>query len=83
MVTSDDIIALFDQAEIRAPKEGLRDDEPLAQQGFDSLDVVLLLHQVEVAFDIVIDTERAARLRRLKDIVDLLNEEGVAAPPRT
>ena len=82
MVKSEHIIALFEDAEIRVPGHGLRDDELLVTQGLDSMDLVTLLHQVEVKFDVVISTEQTARLRRLKDIVEFLNTEGVAAPAR-
>ncbi|HSJ99768.1 MAG TPA: phosphopantetheine-binding protein [Kofleriaceae bacterium] len=74
---------LFEAAEIRASKVGLKPDVPLVRQGLDSLDMITLLHQVELAYDVVVSDERAAHLRTLDDIVAFLNSADAPRGPST
>ncbi len=83
MITSQDIIALFDIAGIQVPASELRDDERLANQGVDSMDMAVLIHEVEVAFGVMVTTEDAARLRTLRDIAEFVNRSGSKTPRPT
>ncbi len=73
MITVNDIVGVFDDAEIRVAKQSLEEDISLTDQGLDSLDMATLLHCVEKKWSVPIPMESAARLRSLKDIRDFLN----------
>ena len=76
MITVDDIVGAFDDAEIRVSKESLKEDVALTEQGLDSLDMATLLHVVEKKWSVPIPMESAARLSSLKDIRNFLNAKG-------
>ncbi len=54
----------------RLPPERVRVDSTLEELGFDSLDRVNLLFEVEGAFDISISDEQARSIKSVREVVD-------------
>jgi acyl carrier protein len=52
------------------PQESITLDSSLADLGFDSLDTISLLFELENAFQISIPDERARSIRTVREIVD-------------
>lgn len=78
MKTVDDILLMLkDNAMVKVPV-GIQTDRPLSEQGFDSLDVIMLLHEVEVNFNIRIPQEQTNQMRSLQDVVNFLNTTPVS-----
>lgn len=78
MKTVDDILLMLkDNAMVKVPV-GIQTDRPLSEQGFDSLDVIMLLHEVEANFNIRIPQEQTNQMRSLQDVVNFLNTTPVS-----
>ena len=78
MKTVDDILLMLkDNAMVKVPV-GIQTDKPLSEQGFDSLDVIMLLHEVEANFNIRIPQEQTNQMRSLQDVVNFLNTTPVS-----
>ncbi|MEM7125915.1 MAG: phosphopantetheine-binding protein [Chloroflexota bacterium] len=73
MKTIEDVLALTQKNELLKMPEDLQTDAPLAEQGIDSLDLIMLFHEVEGSFGIKISEEQAKELQSLEDIVNFLN----------
>ncbi|MFN8488414.1 MAG: phosphopantetheine-binding protein [Caldilineaceae bacterium] len=73
MKTVDDILTLAKGQQMLKVPAGIQADVPLREQGLDSLDVIMLLHEVEVNFNLTIPPEQTNRLQCLQDIVDFVN----------
>lgn len=71
MKTVEDIFALTND-KFTLPST-LQHDQSLREQGLDSLDMIMLLHEIEVNFDVRIPQEQTSQLRSLQDIVNFLN----------
>jgi hypothetical protein len=76
MVTVGDVLSLFAAAGIKSGM-GLDEALPLVKQGFDSLDVLTLILEVEKVYKVRIPEEKAEELRSVRNIVDFLNSEGI------
>lgn len=76
MKTQADILALVQKNGMLKIAENLQADEPLVEQGFDSLDLIMLFHEVEAGFGIDISEEKFKELQSLEDIVNYVNENG-------
>jgi acyl carrier protein len=79
MATREDVLGLFEAADIRVPPSDLTDDAPLAQQGLDSLDMTNLLFQIEQKYQVTIAPRDAARLRSIQAMVDFIDALSGAA----
>ncbi|WP_394849581.1 phosphopantetheine-binding protein [Pendulispora brunnea] len=75
MITRDNIVELFGAAEIHVSMADLKDGEPLAMQGLDSLDMANLLFQIEQKFGLTISPNDASRLRTVQDMVDYVGSK--------
>jgi acyl carrier protein len=71
MKTVEDIFALTN--DMFTLPSTLQHDQSLREQGLDSLDMMMLLHEIEVNFDVRIPQEQTNQLRSLQDIVNFLN----------
>ncbi|WP_394829199.1 acyl carrier protein [Pendulispora albinea] len=78
MTSRNHVTRLFAAAEIHISESELDDSRPLAQQGFDSLDMVNLLFQIEQTYQVSISPEDASHLRSIRDLVDYIAAHGNA-----
>ena len=74
--TSQDILDIILQNEIRVDLEELDHSESLAKQGLDSLDLVTILFTIEEKFSIKIPEEdiNEEKLSSINSIVSYINE---------
>lgn len=77
MKTVEDILALTREQKMFKLPATLQGDQSLREQGLDSLDMIMLLHEVEVNFNVRIPQEQTNQLRSLQDIVDFLNTSAI------
>jgi acyl carrier protein len=77
MKTVEDILALANDT-FKLPAN-LQHEQSLREQGLDSLDIIMLLHEIEVNFDVQIPQEQTRQLRSLQDIVNFLNTSASSA----
>ncbi len=54
----------------RLPKEQVNLDSSLADLGYDSLDTINLLFEIEETFNINVPDEQARAIRKVREIVD-------------
>jgi acyl carrier protein len=73
MIVASDIIKLFGLADITIDTSHLVEDEPLRTYGADSMDISLLILQVERQYGLTVPPDQTAGLRSLKDFVELVN----------
>ena len=73
MVQGNDIVALFEEADIRIDTSDLVEDEPLDTYGADSLDIANLVYQVGHRYGLTVTPTQSAGLRSLRDFVELVN----------
>ena len=73
MKTVNDLLALAKDNQVFKLPANLQETVSLTDQGLDSLDVIMLLHEVETNFDVRIPQEQTSQLRSLQDIVNFLN----------
>lgn len=73
MKTINDLIALAKDNQLFKLPANLQETTPLTDQGLDSLDMIMLLHEVETSFNVRIPQEQTNQLRSLHDIVNFLN----------
>lgn len=73
MKTVDEIVTLMKENKMMKLSTNLQADVPLAQQGFDSLDIVMLLYEVEQNSGVRIPQEQTNQLQSLQDIANFLN----------
>ena len=62
------------------PREQIKLESSLVDLGFDSLDVISMLFELETAFNVSIPDERARSIRFVREIVDGIRELQAAAP---
>jgi acyl carrier protein len=74
MIVASDIVQLFGLADITIDTSDLVEDEPLSTYGADSMDISLLILQVEREYGLTVPPDHTAGLRSLKDFVDLVND---------
>jgi acyl carrier protein len=63
------------------PREQIKLDSSLLDLGFDSLDTISMLFELETAFNISIPDENARSIRYVHEIVDGIRTLQAAAPP--
>jgi acyl carrier protein len=75
MIVASDITKLFGLADINIDIDTshLVEDEPLRTYGLDSMDISLLILQVERQYGLTLSPEQTVGLRSLKDFVQLVN----------
>lgn len=73
MKTVNDLVALIKDNQVLKLPANVQETTPLTDQGLDSLDMIMLLHEVEINFDVRIPQEHTSQLRSLQDIVNFLN----------
>lgn len=73
MKAVEDILTLTQNNQMVKLPANLQAATPLTEQGLDSLDLIMLLHEVEENFGVRIPQEQTSQLRSLQDIVDFLN----------
>lgn len=73
MKTMADMQAMLQTTPMLKIPADIQENIPLTEQGFDSLDMIMLLHAVEEHFSVGISQEKTPELRSLQDIVDFLN----------
>jgi acyl carrier protein len=75
MIVASDITKLFGLADINIDIDTshLVEDEPLRTYGLDSMDISLLILQVERQYGLNLSPEQTVGLRSLKDFVQLVN----------
>jgi acyl carrier protein len=75
MIVASDITTLFGLADINIDIDtsDLVEDEPLRTYGLDSMDISLLILQVERQYGLSLSPEQTVGLRSLKDFVRLVN----------
>jgi acyl carrier protein len=71
MIVTSDITKLFGLADIDTSH--LVENEPLRTYGLDSMDISLLILQVERQYGLTLSPEQTVELRSLKDFVQLVN----------
>jgi acyl carrier protein len=64
----------------RIPEEKIALDSSLADLGFDSLDTITMLFELEKQFDISIADEEVRSVRSVRDIVEGVRRYVTAAP---
>jgi acyl carrier protein len=77
LATSQDILDIMLQNEIRVDIEELDHSESLSEQGLDSLDLVTILFSIEEKFHIKIPEEdiNEGKLSSMNSIVSYINEQ--------
>ncbi len=65
------------------PREQIKLESSLADLGFDSLDTISMLFELETAFNVSIPDERARSIRHVHEIVDGIRTLQAAAPSAT
>lgn len=73
MKTVNDLVTLIKDNQVLKLPANVQETTPLTDQGLDSLDMIMLLHEVEINFDVRIPQEHTSQLRSLQDIVNFLN----------
>jgi acyl carrier protein len=73
MVVASDIIELFESADISIDTSIVAEDEPLRTYGVDSMDVAVLILQVERRYGLTVSPAQSNGLRSLRDFVELVN----------
>lgn len=73
MKTVADVLSLAKADGLLKLPPNLHEAKPLREQGLDSLDLIMLLSEVETVFEVRIPQEQTTQLRSLQDIVDFLN----------
>lgn len=73
MKTMNDIRAMLQTNPMLQIPADIQENIPLIEQGFDSLDMIMLLHAVKEHFSVGISQEEIPGLRSLQDIINLLN----------
>ena len=73
MIVTSDITKLFGLADIDIDISDLVEDEPLRTYGLDSMDISLLILQVERQYGLSLSPEHTVGLRSVKDFVELVN----------
>lgn len=63
------------------PREQIKLESSLADLGFDSLDTISMLFELESAFNVSIPDESARSIRYVHEIVDGIRTLQAAAPP--
>jgi acyl carrier protein len=63
------------------PREQIKLESSLADLGFDSLDTISMLFELETAFNVSIPDENARSIRYVHEIVDGIRALQAAAPP--
>ena len=63
------------------PREQIKLESSLADLGFDSLDTISMLFELETTFNVSIPDERARTIRYVHEIVDGIRKLQAAAPP--
>ena len=76
MKTVAELIDLTTKNKLMKLPANVQAEVPLTQQGLDSLDLVMLLYEVEQNFAVRIPQEQTSQLRSLQDIVNFLNTNG-------
>ena len=77
MKTIDDIRAMLQTNQMLTIPADIQENIPLTEQGFDSLDMIMLLHAVKEHFSVRISQEETPGLRSLQDIVNFLNSDRI------
>jgi acyl carrier protein len=62
------------------PREKITLESSLADLGFDSLDTISMLFELETAFNVSIPDEKARSIRYVREIVDGIRTLQAAAP---
>jgi acyl carrier protein len=65
------------------PREQIKLESSLADLGFDSLDTISMLFELETTFNVSIPDESARAIRYVHEIVDGIRKLQAAAPPAT
>ena len=73
MVAESEVLEVLKLARVDIPKDGLRNNVPLGEQGVDSLEMAVVLFELEKKFEVRIPTATAGRLRTVDDILHFLN----------
>jgi acyl carrier protein len=63
------------------PREQIKLESSLVDLGFDSLDTISMLFELETAFNVSIPDENARSIRYVHEIVDGIRTLQAAAPP--
>ncbi|MDE2324402.1 MAG: acyl carrier protein [Betaproteobacteria bacterium] len=79
MTTEDDLLDVLKRARIQIPPERFRTNQPLVDQGVDSLEMAVLMLELEKKFSVSIPTDMLGRLRTLDDISHFLDNRPVGA----
>ena len=77
MASEHDLLDVLKRARIEAPPNGFRTDLPLVDQGVDSLEMAVLMLELEKRFSVSIPTDTLGRLRTLDDISRFLDNRTV------
>jgi acyl carrier protein len=64
------------------PREQIKPESSLAELGFDSLDTISMLFELETAFQVSIPDESARSIRYVHEIVDGIRTLQAAGPPQ-
>lgn len=75
MKTVNDILTLVKDHKALKVAAGVRPDVSLREQGFDSLDLIMLLYEVEANFAVRIPQEQTNQLTSLQAIADFINQQ--------
>lgn len=65
------------------PREQIKLESSLADLGFDSLDTISMLFELETTFNVSIPDESARSIRYVHEIVEGIRKLQAAAPPAT
>lgn len=75
--TQEDLLDVLKRARVQSPPGNFRFDQPLTDQGVHSMDMAVVLFEIENKFDVTIPTDIVASLRSLDDIARFLDGQGV------
>lgn len=73
MITEEDVLSVLAATSARSQGRVILKDVPLVDQGMDSLDMAVLLYELERKFSLNIPTNTLGRLRTIDDVMHFLN----------
>ncbi len=77
--TQKDLLDVLKRACVQTPPGNFRFDQSLTDQGVHSLDMAVVLYEIEKKFDVTIPTDIVASLRSLDDIARFLDGQAAAS----